>query len=246
MFGNLQDKAGDLLVKAMDVPFPPGVSKLSGEDRDTIKSLLKPGDVLLETDNAYPGWQIAEKYAFGSNWTHAGLYVGNGTVIDSGTIYKVSEVPIDKFLDTYHIGVFRPHYQSREDVKSAIDYVHAQLGKPYDDDFGDLPEDGKYYCAKLVYYALLHMPHPIAAPLVHFLGKEIVSPDSFSKTPEIDKIWSSNPSFVKNMACHWPTALGATLGGAAGSPFGAVGITAGAILGASIVAKALNAWQGNS
>lgn len=224
-------KTGSPLLNLIAAPLRTSSHRLGRDTRETIKSLLEPGDVLLTADNTFPIAQIVDKMVFGTNWTHAGLYVGNGAVVDARAKRRVSEIPVDVFLRTHHAAVFRPRYKSEADVKSAIDYVHAQVGKPYISDIGDLAEDGKFYCSKLIYFALQHMPNPIAVPLSHVFGKTIVSPGAFEKSGEFYQIWSSEPNFWKNLASHLPLAV-------QGLPAGPVRAALGAVFGAARSTKA--------
>src|SRR5438128_2023355 len=76
-FTHLRDRALSELMPILDIRIPSLSRPLTPAQRETIKSLLQPGDLLLNTDNSYPGWQIAEKIAFNSSWTHIGLYIGD-------------------------------------------------------------------------------------------------------------------------------------------------------------------------
>src|ERR1035437_3307341 len=85
---------------------------LSEEQREEVKSLLKKGDILLESNNAYLSPQIVANLLFGTNWIHSAIYVGDGKVIDSGREPSVAINDLDQFLLTTDLAVYRSKYGS--------------------------------------------------------------------------------------------------------------------------------------
>lgn len=208
-----------MLIRVMNEPMPAASRTLSPEKKDRIKSMLRPGDILLETNNFYPGWQIAERVAFGSSWTHSAMYVGDGHVIDSGTKDYVAELDVDDFLSAFHIAVLRPRYQSAADADGAVKYCRQMLGRPYDYDF-DQSNDNELYCAELIYNALQHQTTKMDIPMLKLRGKDVVAPNAFLQSPQIDLLWTSNSRFWRNMLTHWPVLMAGVSGAVVGSHVG--------------------------
>src|SRR5581483_10848649 len=143
---------------------------LSTESRQQIKEFLQAGDVLLESNRAYPGWQLLSRLMVGSPWMHAAVYVGNGIVVDAGTEPRVARIAIDEFLNTTDIIVYRPRFAGPEDAQAAVSYVLKQIGRPFNVSF-DHGDNRSFYCSQLVSQALLQMPHPINLPVERVLWK---------------------------------------------------------------------------
>ena len=79
--------AVEVIASAVGVPHADLSSQfLDAQDKITIKSLLKQGDILLETNNVYPLSQVITKEnpTEGSNWIHSAIYVGDDKVVDAG------------------------------------------------------------------------------------------------------------------------------------------------------------------
>ncbi len=224
-----EKRAWKILISILDWRCPCCDGNLSEHQVEAIKLLLKPGDLLLETNNAYPFWQIAVRVALGTNWSHSAFYPGGAIVIDAGTRPYVAEVPLDDFLGTSHIAVLRPRYQTREDLESATTDVVSCLGKPFNITF-DHNNRKTVYCAQLVSNALERMPHPIRISRRQMLWKKIVSPEDLEKNPEVDCLWSSHPMFWLNLCHHWPLGMALSLGMMAGWNWGYAGAVCGGTL----------------
>jgi uncharacterized protein YycO len=210
--------AGTAFTNVLDIRVPTTTKPITPERREQILKLVQPGDIILETNNAYPGWQRFEMITMGSNYTHAAMYEGDGKFLEATTGGEAGVIRSD--LREYLEGpilmeIIRPPYKTPEDRQAAIDYCRAQLGKPYDSGF-TLDDDGKsIYCAELVYRALQACPNKIDTPLIKTLGRKAVAPDSFEGIEGAQIVYSDNSRFWKNMATHWPVALGAAASAAA-------------------------------
>lgn len=182
------------LLRCLDVsvPFLAGPT-LTTAQQEKIKSLLEPGDILLETNARYPGWQLAALLTLGSNWMHSAIYIGNGQVIDVGTEPYVSKIPLDVFLKTTHIAIYRPSYLTTEDRQTAIRFVTGKIGAPFNVTF-DTADKHSFYCTQLISSALLAMPNPIPLPKVKMLWKEVVGPKSITNSDNIKLIWTTRGS----------------------------------------------------
>src|SRR5580658_9719952 len=60
LVGKVENDAEDALVDAMDIRVPTTTPRISEDRRQQILQAVKPGDIILETNNAYPGWQRME------------------------------------------------------------------------------------------------------------------------------------------------------------------------------------------
>src|SRR5207244_2250593 len=114
-----------------------------------------------------------------------------GKVLEATSEAGVRENDLDTFINAYHIGVVRPRYTDAQDVPAALAYARSVLGRPYDSSF-DLSDDSKLYCSELIFNGLGRMPHPITSvPIERRFGRQIVAPDGFLKSPDMDVVFDS-------------------------------------------------------
>lgn len=235
--GEVSDVASGItgaLVKMLDVRVPTTTPEISEDRRQQVLSSIRPGDVILETDDAYPGWQIMEFLTMRSSFTHAAIYEGDGKFLEATTPGGVQRTDLDGYLHgRMHVAVIRPPYRAPGDVDATLEYARAQLGKPYDNDF-NTADDREMYCAEYVYKALKASPNPIEAPIRHVMAKTVVSPDAFRKIPGSTVVYADRCSFLSNRLSHWPVysmslAAAATGASMAGPVGGAVGFVAGSL-----------------
>jgi cell wall-associated NlpC family hydrolase len=226
-----QAAAGEF-VKALDIRVPTTTPHLSAAQRDEILHSIQPGDICLETNDAYPGWQRFERITMRTNHTHAFIYEGNGKLLQSTTPNGVQRTDLADYLKgRIHVMVIRPPYQSQQDVAAAIDYAAAQLGKPYNEAFNG-NDTSKFYCSQLVSEALRHMPHPIETPQGQFRGHGFVAPDAFNQIPGARIIVDDHATFWKSQRSHWPVFTSTVACTAGGAVFGAMhGGVIGGVLG---------------
>lgn len=216
---------GKALGYIMDMPRPTRNKMLSGEQIEEIRQTLQPGDVLLETNDEYPGWQLNAKLFLKSDWVHAALYVGNGQIIDATTERNgVAPIDLDRFAKCHHLAVIRPHYKTEQDRDAAVQYAHASIGVPYDYDWS-LDNDTQY-CTEFVANALKAGPNPIEVPTmrVAVTGQDMVSPNAFLESPEMHTVFTTGSNYYMNMLQRArPFALQCALGASAGLLAGMVG-----------------------
>src|SRR5579883_2123244 len=94
------------VLSALDTKFPVAERALIPPAmKAKIKAQLCAGDVLLETNSSYLGWQIATRLTLNSIWMHSGIYIGDGLVVDAGSEPRVAKVSIDDFLKTTDIAI---------------------------------------------------------------------------------------------------------------------------------------------
>lgn len=232
--GAVLGRVSDAFVKMLDVRVPTTTPEISEACRQQIMASIRPGDVILETDDAYPGWQLMEFFTMRSSFTHAAIYEGDGKFLEATTPGGVQRTDLDGYLHgRMHVAVIRPPYRAPGDVDATLEYARAQLGKPYDNDF-NTADDREMYCAEYVYKALKASPNPIEAPVRHVMAKTVVSPDAFRKIPGSTVVYADHCSFLLNRLSHWPVysmslAAAATGASMAGPVGGAVGFVAGSL-----------------
>ncbi|MDQ7822359.1 MAG: YiiX/YebB-like N1pC/P60 family cysteine hydrolase [Candidatus Eremiobacteraeota bacterium] len=243
--------AGNWFTKILDIRVPTTTPSITDERREEILKLIEPGDVILETNNAYPGWQRFEKLTMNSDYTHAAMYVGDGKFIEATTGDPSGKGVVENDLREYLEGrilveIIRPPYKTPEDREAAVTYCRSQLGKPYDSDFS-LKDDKSIYCAELVQRALQSVPNKIDTPLINVFGKQAVAPDSFEGIKDAKVVYTDHSNFWKNMASHYPVALGAAATAAATGavlgPLGAMGGFVGGLLLSILVGNKMQTGQ---
>ncbi|MFP4498010.1 MAG: YiiX/YebB-like N1pC/P60 family cysteine hydrolase [Vulcanimicrobiota bacterium] len=224
-------------VKGISLRFPTVTPRLPKEEQKKILELIKPGDIIIETNDGFPIGRVLQKATTGSDYTHAAMYVGNGKYIEATPVHDgKSGVLKSDFKDLLnhriHIEVIRPDYKTSEDRQAAIDYVESRVGQKYDYVF-DANEDKKLYCAELVYHALSNMPNPIKVPTDEVLGQKSVGVNSMQQIPGAQKIYSTGSSVPRAVLNAFPTSVGAVVGGIAGGVVaGPLGAVAGSLIGA--------------
>lgn len=203
------------ILKTLDTRFPiPATAMLSREQKAEIANILKPGDLLLETNSCYPGWQLAARFAMASIWMHAAIYVGEGLIIDAGTEPTVSIVPLDQFLKTTDIAIYRPKYTCPADADAVLQFARQNLGKRFNITF-DPHGENSFYCTQLISSALHDMPNPIFLRWSRMLcmpWKRVISPSAIANNPDIQCLWTSQPSLAKDLRVQWPVLVGAIAG----------------------------------
>lgn len=219
---SLKKTAAEGVLFFMGRRIPTMVPEISSERAQEIQQKLRPGDVILTCDCAYPGWARMEFWTVRSHYTHAAYYGGDGKIYEAvggGVLEAKLE---DYFKGRLKVAVVRPSYPSEDDVKAAVDYCKSHLGKKYDSVF-DTGDDKEFYCSELVFKALKSMPHPIEAPSTTLRGKPFVAPDAFLSIPGSSLVHDDKSDYWKNKLGHWPLAAFAAGGGAVGGMLGGSG-----------------------
>lgn len=115
---------------------------LQVEDPEKLEKLLKPGDILYTKPRKidkllHKAFYAIESRFQGSPYTHVGLYVGDGQIVDAGAwrkgnsdTMKVHKVPLKKFTDRYQFKVLRVD-TSKGQKDEAVDYAKDQVGKDF-------------------------------------------------------------------------------------------------------------------
>lgn len=123
-------------------------------------SELKHGDLLFQNGVCGPLCQAINEVTpaiYGQHFSHIGMVVVDAgkTCVIEATADKVQKNTLQVFLKRAEgdvlVGRLKKPYQHL--IDSAMAFAQAQLGIPYDDAF--LYNNGKYYCAELVYDAFM-------------------------------------------------------------------------------------------
>jgi hypothetical protein len=117
-----------------------GYEPFTPSDPETLRAMLRPGDVLLvEGDNRISG---VIKYLTQSTWSHAALYVGpigERTTADGEPLVLVEAVlgqgvvgtPLSKYKK-YHTRICRPIGLTEDDCARVCTYAAERIGFDYD------------------------------------------------------------------------------------------------------------------
>lgn len=186
--------------------------QLSARERQEIQKILEEGDVLLDSNSAFPCSQLMAKIFFQTSWIHSGIYIGDGIVIDSGRKAHVARIKLADFLQTTDLAIYRPNYNQPADREAAVQFAQKAVGKPFNITFGDSHRK-RFYCTQLISDALASMPHPIFLKRRNIFGKRVIPPASVAECSQMVCVWSSHPTILKSIRCHTPVLAGALTGG---------------------------------
>lgn len=119
------------------------IAQAAIEDPEKLEKFLKPGDILYTKPKhidklTHKAFYAIESRIQGSPYTHVGLYVGNGQVIDAGSWRKgsddsnmaVHKVPLKKFTDRYSFKILRVKTDPKV-KEEAVSYAKKQVGKDF-------------------------------------------------------------------------------------------------------------------
>lgn len=119
------------------IQYDPVDWKIDGVRYRRIKSVLKPGDIIMRRFDQYvDNWFIRGRYS------HAGIYEGSNYVIHAASP-NVARIDLYDFCKCDHIVVLRP----RDCQQNALQSARAFLGTPYD--FGYESGTERLYCFEL-------------------------------------------------------------------------------------------------
>jgi hypothetical protein len=147
--GPLQRFIVDLAVKLL-VKDSPDYRQHWPNDIEALRSVLKPGDVILVEGKQRVSKVI--KYLTQSSWSHAALYIGDflhrtsqdgpehlerrfgddakHLLIEANMDEGVTSNPLSKYRD-YNIRICRPVNLHKDDLQRVVESVCGQLGTPY-------------------------------------------------------------------------------------------------------------------
>lgn len=208
------------MLQILDAKVPVLIPLLSDQQREHIKSILQPGDIMLKDDNTHPVGQITNRFG-GSRWSHTVLYIGGNYIVDVGTKPYVAKIDLDEFLNCSDLTVLRPRYSTKDDMESEVRFIEASMGRPLNRTF-DLRNSDSFYCAQLAYCALKQMPNPIHIPTIKVLGREFVTSTCIENCSQIERIWIHRTSPLRKIIGQAPILLPGIIGATACAFFGLV------------------------
>lgn len=220
------ETATSALLGIMGRRIPPAYPEISEEKIRDLCAKIKPGDVILTADLAYPGWARMEYWTVRSNHTHA-AFVGNDGQVYEAVGRGVLKGKLEDFFEgRIKVAVARLGLDDGA-VARATEYCQKQVGKPYDDAF-DTADDSEFYCSELVAKAVEHGNPSLRAPRHTLLGREAIAPDAFLHIPGAERVHDDGSDYWKNKLAYWPLGSSALAGGVTGAMVGGVG---GAVVG---------------
>lgn len=133
------DRLGRIIAARLEVPSS-GYEPFTPSDPETLRHVLKIGDVLLVEGNQKVGAAI--KYLTQSTWSHAALYVGGMVAasrapaehcmfVEANLGEGVVAVPLSKYA-TFNTRICRPIGLSEEELKAVAHFAIARIGDRYD------------------------------------------------------------------------------------------------------------------
>lgn len=209
------DTATSALMGFMGRRIPPLYPEISEEKIREICAKIKPGDVILTADLAYPGWARMEYWTVRSNHTHAAFVGNDGNVYEAVGRGVLKGKLEDFFEGRIKVAVARIGLDEGA-VARATEYCQSQVGKPYDDGFvtGD---DATFYCSELVAKAVEHGDPSLHVPHRSVFGKDAIGPDAFLEMPSVARVHDDGSHYWKNKLVYWPLGASAVAGGVAGA-----------------------------
>ena len=139
MFDWLTHTIGRVLAVYLSKPIK-RYEPFSVHNAETLRAILKPGDVLLVEGNSR--FSTAIKYLTQSTWSHAALFVGDTLkdsackdeaceLIEADLVAGVIAVPLSKYAH-FNTRIVRPVRLTPEDRNTVVQFMVDSLGKSYD------------------------------------------------------------------------------------------------------------------
>lgn len=138
---SLLDAVGSWLARRLEAETS-GYRPYTPSDPETLRAMLRPGDILLVEGNQKVS--VAIKYLTQSTWSHAAMYVGGAIKEkarsksdDPPTLIEVNlgegcvAVPLSKY-QTYNTRICRPVGLSAADRRAVVTFMVDKLGLEYD------------------------------------------------------------------------------------------------------------------
>lgn len=159
------------------------VHLVTNEMAERVAPKLRPGDILLRRTDGTSGNAFIPSW-----WKHAGVYVGEGEVVEA--VFKgVDRNTFKKFMtDGDSIMIVRPKNLSPQQREAIATYAVGQVGKPYDFDF-NFVDELRLSCTELASHAV---KAGAGKELVEKNWLGAVTGDAF-KNSNFELIWSNVP-----------------------------------------------------
>lgn len=197
-------------LRLLDLKFPTVFAHLSAARKSEVRAIARAGDIFLVDNSSYPLSQLVAR-AVGSRWSHSAFYAGEGTIVDCGSKPYVTNVDLEKFLNTSDIAIYRPKYATKADFDSALAFALSCINRPFNRTF-DLESDESFYCTQLIYRALGQMPNPIPLLPGKVFGKPAILSSAIETSPQLELILLARNGYLKGCLAHLPSILAIAVG----------------------------------
>ncbi|HEY9898174.1 MAG TPA: YiiX/YebB-like N1pC/P60 family cysteine hydrolase [Pantanalinema sp.] len=128
--------------------YTPDARGVTQEMAAQVRPKLKAGDILLRRTEGTSG-----NFLIPSWWKHAGVYVGDGKVVDAA-FKGVHKGSFEKFMtDGDAVMVLRAKDLSSKQREAIARFANLQVGKPYDFDL-DFVDQARMTCTELANHAV--------------------------------------------------------------------------------------------
>lgn len=190
------------LLKNLPNPCYTSHKKLPKSSYDEIIKIIKPGDVLLTTQDLTLSSEVPEYLLGGKNegnWIHGAIYAGDDNLVESnGYFGEIVARPLkDSIAISEHAIILRPHYKDKKQTEDVIKNSIEHMGKPYTFDL-NLDRNNGYYCTEFVYYMLKDKAPQLNIETSKVLKINAVTGDDFLKSKDFDIIYNTGSNFIYN------------------------------------------------
>ena len=196
--------------------------KITLEQAQEFKKLLKPGDIIVGNNDTDMNFEIAQKLLGTSgNWTHACIVKDENTVMET-LIPEVTDRHLsdessasknraggfeenkieDMIMRNHHLMILRPQYKDDETIQNVIEVGNSFKNVQYDMRF-NLSSDDKMYCTEFVYKVLQKAAPEIKIDPGKFMGIKFVTADHIMASKDIDLITTTGSDFWTNYLSHY-------------------------------------------
>src|SRR5574344_499310 len=180
--------------------YDPDDYQVGGHEVIDIMKILKPCDIILRGYRHYLDGKFinifgidTSKTAFGGDWSHGALYIGNNKVIHA-IAEGVSETNVVDFTRCDRIAIFRASKYQTKAIQCAKKFLKENV--PYDFSF----ENGasSLYCFELaaLSYSKLNIPKFDVNKLFGLIKKEqVFLAQSFLNSEDLKLVYCYNPKY---------------------------------------------------
>ena len=159
--------------------------KVRGGQIDTIRAVIKPGDIVLRKYNDY-----LDSLFIPGAYSHTGIYVGDDTIIHA-VAEGVKKIHITDYCQADGICVLRATSLSDNDIEDVVNTAKSYLGAPYDFSFSG--NNKALYCHELGAmcfirkFSIQSYPITLLGEPIEFLGRKYLA-ESFLFNPNFQII----------------------------------------------------------
>jgi hypothetical protein len=174
-----------------------GRTFMHSNDIQMARAHLRTGDMIAGRCEAAATTNAIEW--LGSRWTHVGLYVGDGLVVEALDSSGVVVTQLSLFMRRYtRVAIYRS--EEEWDVERGVKYALAQVGKAYN--FAFLFNERAFYCTQLVWNAMIEGGLSFANPRKNRMGYPVISPDHliYDNRERLQLVWSAGHEIFRDQA----------------------------------------------